>query len=155
MGLLFAPTIGMFIPFISSLGEEIGWRGFLHSQLLSLSPNKRYFVTGLTWSVWHWPLIIFGTYATSDIPWLSVILFTIAQTGASFLLGILRDRSKSVFPAALMHASHNMWFLGISPVFLKTGPLAAYFTSESGVFCALLYVALAMFIAYRKIIPSA
>lgn len=146
---IFAPTVGMIIPFISGFGEEIGWRGFLHSHLLNLAPLKRYLITGVVWSVWHWPLILFGTYATSEKPWLSLILFTIAQTSSSFLFGYLRDRSKSVFPAALMHAAHNMWFLGISPTFLKPGPLAPYFTSESGVFCALIYFAIAMLIIFK------
>jgi uncharacterized protein len=148
-GLIIAPTIGMIVPFVSGLGEEIGWRGFLHSQLLNYSPNLRYFITGIIWSIWHWPLILFGTYSTSDKPWLSVLLFTIMATSSSFLFGYLRDRSKSVFPAALMHASHNMWFLGITPGFLKSGPLASYFASESGLFCAVLYLLIAIFVALK------
>lgn len=153
-GLIIAPTIGMIIPFLSGLGEELGWRGFLHSQFLNYSPNFRYLLTGIIWSIWHWPLILFGTYSTSDKPWLSVLLFTIMATSSSFLFGFLRDKSGSVFPAALMHASHNMWFLGITPVFLKAGPLSSYFASESGVFCAILYFLIAAFIAFRKkIVP--
>lgn len=146
-GLIIAPTVGMIVPFVSGLGEELGWRGFLHSQLLNYSPNFRYFITGIIWSIWHWPLILFGTYSTSDKPWLSALLFTIMATSSSYLFGYLRDRSNSVFPAALMHASHNMWFLGITPGFLKPGPLSSYFASESGLFCAVLYLTIAIFIA--------
>lgn len=148
-GLIFAPTIGMLVPFLSGLGEELGWRGFLHSQLLNHSPNFRYLLTGIIWSIWHWPLILFGTYSTSDKPWLSVFLFTVMATSSSFLFGFLREKSSSVFPAALMHASHNMWFLGITPVFLKAGPLSSYFASESGIFCAILYLLIAIVIARR------
>lgn len=45
--------------------------------------------------------------------------------------------------------SHNMWFLGITPGFLKSGPLASYFESESGLFCAVLYLFIAIYIAFR------
>jgi membrane protease YdiL (CAAX protease family) len=148
-GLIVAPTVGMIIPFVSGLGEEIGWRGFLHSQFSNLTATSRYLTTGIIWSIWHWPLILFGTYSTSDKPWLSVLLFTTMATSASFLFGYLRDRSKSVFPAALLHASHNMWLLGISPGFLKAGPLAPYFAGEAGVFCAFLYVLSAAVVIFK------
>lgn len=147
--LVYAPTIGMVVSFVSGLGEELGWRGFYQSKLMDLSAAKKYFLVGCTWSIWHWPLILFGDYATSDKPWLNVIFFSIAVISLSFFMGWLRDRSNSSIPAALTHASHNMWILGISPAFYKAGPLFPYFGGESGVFCALLYLGLAWFIYTR------
>jgi len=146
--LIVAPTVGMLISILSGFGEEIGWRGFLHSKLLSLKSTYRYFLTGIIWSVWHWPLIIFGDYATSDKPLLNVLFFTIAITSFSFLMGWLRDNSKSSFPAALSHGSHNMWVLGISPAFYAPGLLAPYLGGESGLFCAILYLIIAVFIHF-------
>lgn len=147
--LIWAPTVGMIMAFLSGLGEELGWRGFLHSKLMHLSAFKRYLLIGAVWSLWHWPLILFGDYATSDRPWLNVILFSLAVTSLSFLMGWLRDFSKSSIPAALTHASHNMWVLGITPAFYKAGPAVPYFGGESGVFCALIYLALAGFMLQR------
>lgn len=144
--LVVAPTIGMLVAIFSGLGEEIGWRGFLHTQLLPLPPVKRYLVIGLIWSVWHWPLIFLSEYASSPHPVLSVILFTIGIVGAGVFMGYLRDRSQSVFPAAVVHGSHNMWILGIAPIFYKEDELTPYFAGESGVFCVLIYAALAYYI---------
>ncbi len=148
--LLIAPTVGMIVSIISGLGEEIGWRGFLHSKFHFLSANKRYLFTGIIWSIWHWPLIIFGDYATSDRPYLNVLFFTLAVTSLSFLMGLLRDKTGSSFPAAIIHASHNMWILGISPAFFKAGPLVPYLGGESGLFCAVIYLTMAIFIARKN-----
>lgn len=147
--LVVAPTLGMIVSFISGLGEELGWRGFLHTKLMSLKPSFRYLLTGIIWSVWHWPLIIFGDYATSDKPWLNVFFFSIAVTSLSFLMGWLRDNSSSSIPAALTHGSHNMWVLGIAPAFFAPGPLVPYFGGESGLYCAVIYLLLAAFIHFR------
>lgn len=148
--LVMAPTVGMIAPFISGLGEEIGWRGYLHTQLENLSANRRYLVTGIIWSIWHWPLIIFGDYATSDIPAFNVLFFTVAMTSLSFLMGYLRDKTQSVFPAALIHGSHNMWILGISPVFFIPSRFTPYYSGESGLFCALIYLLLALWIVRKS-----
>lgn len=152
--LVVAPTVGMIVSVISGLGEEVGWRGFLHSKLTGLKPSFRYSLTGIIWSVWHWPLIIFGDYATSDKPWLNVFFFSVALTSLSFLMGWLRDNSNSSIPAALMHGSHNMWILGISPAFILAGPLAPYFGGESGLYCAVIYLLLAFFIYFKVLKDS-
>ncbi len=149
--LLVAPTVGMVVATISALGEEIGWRGFLHSRFNFLAPNRRYFWTGLIWSIWHWPLIFFGDYATSDLPWLNVIFFSVAATSLSFVMGRLRDKTGAVFPAVILHASHNLWVSGIAPAFLKSGRLAPYLADESGLFCASFYFILAIYISRMRI----
>ena len=148
--LLLAPTVGMILAFISGFGEEIGWRGFLHSKLDSLTANRRYLLTGIIWSAWHWPLIIFGDYATSDKPFLNVFFFTISGVGLSFLMGKLRDNTGSAFPAALAHGSHNMWILGIAPAFFVKNTQTAYFGGESGLFCTAIYLLMGIFIAKRN-----
>jgi membrane protease YdiL (CAAX protease family) len=147
--LVMAPTIGMIVPFISGLGEELGWRGFLHSQFLAYTSRQRYFYTGVIWGIWHWPLIIFGDYSTSDFPFLNVVFFSTVAVGLSFFMGFMRDKTGSVFTAALSHASHNMWVLGIAPVFIKGGPLIPYLGGESGLVCAVLYMTIAVWIARR------
>ena len=152
--LVVAPTVGMIVSFVSGLGEELGWRGFLHSKLMGLKPGFRYLLTGIIWSVWHWPLIIFGDYATSDKPWLNVFFFSVAVTSLSFLMVWFRDNLNSSIPAALTHGSHNMWVLGISPAFILAGPLVPYFGGESGLYCAVLYLLLALFIHFKVLKDS-
>lgn len=147
--LLMAPTINMIVAFISGLGEEIGWRGFMASRMESWTPTKRYLTTGIIWSLWHWPLIIFGDYATSSMPWVNVFFFTIMATSLSFLMGYLADKDKSCVAPALLHASHNMWVLGIAPVFFTQTPLIPYLGGESGLYCALIYLVIAVWVHRR------
>ena len=51
-------TFGVFSRFPNTLGEELGWRGFLLPHL-----NKRYgftagcLLTGVIWALWHYPLL--------------------------------------------------------------------------------------------------
>lgn len=151
--LVILPTMGVAVSFLSAIGEEIGWRGFLTSKLGDLDFNKRSLVIGLVWSVWHWPLILFADYASSDKPWVNIICFTVAVTSFSFFLGYLRLRSNSVFPAGLAHAAHNVWMQAVIPVFFKAGSLVPYFGGESGVFCAIIYAAMALFIV-KKLKPQ-
>jgi membrane protease YdiL (CAAX protease family) len=147
--LVLSPIFGALFGFFSGLGEEIGWRGFLHSRIIELKWPHPYLLTGIVWAVWHWPLILFSNYATSDLPILSVALFTVMVTSLSVFMGWMRTKSGSVFTAALIHGSHNLWIQAIYPAFLKKGPLDAYFGGESGVFNALFYFLMAVFI-YRK-----
>lgn len=147
--LVLVPTVGVFFSFFSALGEELGWRGFLHTKLVALQIPHPFLITGLIWAVWHWPLILYADYATSEHPILSLALFTIMVMSAGVLIGWIREKSGSVFTAALFHSVHNVWIQAIYPAFLKSGSLDPYFGGESGVFNALFYAALAIFI-YKK-----
>lgn len=147
--LLLAPIVGALMGSISGFGEELGWRGFLHSKFIELKLPHPFLITGIIWAVWHWPLILFSNYATSDNPILSVALFTVMIVSMSVFMGWMRVRSGSVFTAALIHGVHNLWIQAIYPAFLKKGPLDPYFGGESGVLNALFYLLMAVFI-YKK-----
>ncbi|MBS1969993.1 MAG: CPBP family intramembrane metalloprotease [Bdellovibrionales bacterium] len=147
--LLVSPVLGALIGSVSAFGEEIGWRGFLHSKMIALNLPHPFLLTGFIWAVWHWPLILFSNYATSDQPALSVALFTVTVTSFGVFIGWLREKSGTVFPAALTHGVHNLWIQMIYPTFLKPGALDPYFGGESGVIIAVIYGVLALVI-YKK-----
>lgn len=147
--LLIGLLVGTVSGFISGLGEELGWRGFLHSKLTELKWPHPFLITGIIWAIWHWPLILFSNYATSDHPALSVALFTVMAVSLSIFMGLVRAKSGSIFTAALIHGVHNLWIQAIYPIFLKKGPLDQYFGGESGLLNALFYSLIAIFI-YRK-----
>lgn len=149
--LIFGPTLGAVLGFVSGLGEEIGWRGFLHSRLITLKIKHPFLITGIIWAIWHWPLILFADYATSAHPAISLSLFTCSILGYSVFMGYLREKSGSVFPAGLAHGAHNLWIQGIYPSFVLKGELDPYFGGESGIFIVLIYFGLAVFI-YRKLL---
>ena len=45
--------IAAFPMFVSVLGEELGWRGFLQDALRPLPPVKRFVLIGVMWEFWH------------------------------------------------------------------------------------------------------
>jgi membrane protease YdiL (CAAX protease family) len=99
---------------IAGLGEELGWRGFLTPTLAEKYGWKTASVgTGLIWGVWHWPVILWSTYHSAAPLWYTLVFFTLMTVALSFLFSWLRLRSKSVWPCALLHASHNVWVQAI------------------------------------------
>lgn len=142
-------TVGVLVGSVSALGEEIGWRGFLQSKMQQVGIRRSYLFIGLIWAIWHWPLILFSNYATSSLPALSLLLFTVCIVSFAFIIGWLKDISGSVFVAAIAHGSHNLWMQFVYPAFLIKGPHDDFFGGESGIFNALLYLLLAIYI-YRK-----
>jgi len=95
---------------LTGLFEEVGWRGFLVPKMMKLTSfTKTALITGLIWSVWHYPYIIFSNVRLGNTPLpYSLICFTIFVTGISFAFAWLRLKSGSVWTAALLHGSHNV-----------------------------------------------
>ena len=91
-----------------SLGEELGWRGYLLPQLLSIGGTRAMVLVGLVWAAWHMPLI-FPTplYHASGNRLIAVLLFVGTIVATSFFFGYLRLWTGSVWPASLAHTAHN------------------------------------------------
>lgn len=149
--LVFTPTLGILLSLIFTLGEELGWRGFLYSRIHDWDIETPNLLTGIIWSVWHWPLIYFLDYATSPQPAVSLVLFTISMVAFSVFLGQLRRISRSVWPPALAHAAHNTWIQVVYPSFYKAGALDPFFGGESGVFLAVIYLLLAIYLQKKPL----
>ena len=61
--ILIMAILGLFLSMITAIGEEIGWRGFLLTELrATLSYKKINFAIGIIWYLYHMPLIIFSNY---------------------------------------------------------------------------------------------
>lgn len=66
----FAATLGVALSCVSALGEEIGWRGFLVAQLAkSHSYSVTALVSGIIWSIWRYPVLIFADYNSGTPIW--------------------------------------------------------------------------------------
>ncbi len=93
----------------STLGEEIGWRGFFIYELRKLfSFGTVSLISGLIWAIWHWP-IIFLIYTGSGNLLLHVTAFTVMIVAISVILAYYTFRSNSLWPAALFHSVHNIY----------------------------------------------
>lgn len=126
-------ALGTVLSLISALGEELGWRGFLVPKLAEGTTFTRTaIVSGCIWAAWHMPLIILADYnGGTSVPY-SIACFAVMVLGISVPMAWLRLRSGSVWPAALLHASHNLYIQGyFDNVTVDTG-ITKYLTGEFG-----------------------
>ncbi|WP_437584056.1 lysostaphin resistance A-like protein [Paramicrobacterium sp. CJ85] len=100
-------VVGSVINMVPALGEEIGWRGWLLPTLLRLGTVPALLLSGAIWGLWHAPLVLLGyNYPTAPV-WLAVPLMMASCIAMGAVLGWLRIRSGSVWPAALGHGAFN------------------------------------------------
>lgn len=128
-----------------ALGEEIGWRGYLVPRLARLYSFDRTSITsGLIWAVWHYPLILFAGYSSGAPAWYSILCFTVMVVGISYLYTWITLESGSVWPAVLLHGSHNLYVQGVfDRATIDTGP-TAWWTGEFGAGLAIAGVVVAL-----------
>jgi membrane protease YdiL (CAAX protease family) len=135
-----------------SLGEEIGWRGYLLSRLASvLGPGRGMALTGVLHGLFHMPIIFLTPYYHPEGErWLIVPLFVTATTAGGLLFGYLRFWTDSVWPASLAHSAHN-YFWGLFDGWTETqSPRAVeYLAGESGILPILGYGLLAVWVGRR------
>ncbi|MFH1428863.1 MAG: CPBP family intramembrane glutamic endopeptidase, partial [Candidatus Margulisiibacteriota bacterium] len=148
--------MGTLLNIAFAMGEETGWRGFLVPQLYKYTGNftKTCFITGVIWSVWHFPLIISGVYLAKMPVGSQLILLVVTVTAMTFPISWLRLRSGSVWPAVLLHASHNLYIQRFfDPITTETGPMSKYMIGESGLVLMVVFIGLAfIFWRLRKIL---
>jgi uncharacterized protein len=127
-------TFGVLQSGVSATGEEIGWRGFLVPVLAQrLNFTGVVLVSGIIWALWHFPLVVFGTYNSSAPKWLALLCFTVMIIATGTQAAWLRLKTGSVWPAAMLHACHNaviQWLFDSMTV--ETGR-SAWFAGEFGI----------------------
>lgn len=139
-------TLGVLLSMATSLGEEIGWRGFLLTELRQLFPEKQVAVIiGIVWFFYHAPLIVFSNYNNGNIP-VSLLCFFTMVMGFTVLADHLCIRAHSLWPAVLLHASHNVFVQSIFDRLTINGPYTQYLTSEFGLGLAIGYALVAVFL---------
>ena len=131
---LITATIGLIPKLSRALGEEIGWRGFLVPELAKVvSFPKVALISGLMWAAYHYPVLLFADYNGGGPRWYSLICFTVMVVAGSFILAWLVLRAQSLWPAAIFHASHNLFVQSIcTPLTRDTGP-TKYIIDEFGI----------------------
>ncbi|GAA4619526.1 CPBP family glutamic-type intramembrane protease [Saccharopolyspora hordei] len=99
---LVAPLVNSVLAF----GEEWGWRGWLLPRLAERGTGFALLVSGVVWGVWHAPLTLRGYNYPNLGPW-AAPLFVGTCVLLGLLLGWLRLRSGSVWPAVVGHGAFN------------------------------------------------
>ncbi len=105
--LVLAPILN----FVPSLGEELGWRGYLFPKLTEVtSRRKAVLISGVIWGIWHAPIIAMGyNYGVSHsgYPWAGILAMIVFCIFSGSFLCWLTLRSQSVIPATAAHGAIN------------------------------------------------
>lgn len=135
--ILIIGAIGMVQSMATGLGEEIGWRGFLTPRLTAMSGFiVATLITGLIWSSWHVPMLVLSDYNGGGDQRFEIASFMIMVIAISGAFAWLRLKSGSLWPAATLHASHNLFIQGIFDPLTTRGAGDITMVSEFGVVLA-------------------
>jgi membrane protease YdiL (CAAX protease family) len=135
IGILFGVPAGFF--------EEIGWMGYVFPKMRSgnnaLAPGV---LLGLSWSLWHLPVIDFLVTATphGDYWFAFFFAFTLVMTGMRVLICWIYSNTNSVLMAQLLHVSST----GSLVIFSAPRVTAAQEAMWYGVYGVLIWLAVAI-----------
>ncbi|MGI1658255.1 MAG: CPBP family intramembrane glutamic endopeptidase [Desulfitobacterium sp.] len=103
--------LGPVVNIIPTLGEELGWRGYLLPKLRELySDRAALVITGVIWGIWHLPVIVMGhNYGTEYIgyPWLGILAMIVFCVVLGIVEGYAAIKMESAIPAAMIHSTVN------------------------------------------------
>jgi membrane protease YdiL (CAAX protease family) len=85
---------------VSTLGEELGWRGFLQGSLRPLGRVRGYLLVALMWEAWHFTSHLKGTL-TEVLSRMSIYIPLVVAI--MFLLGFVVERTDSLLLAVTLH----------------------------------------------------
>ncbi len=120
------PTkLGLFPLFlITSVGEEIGWRGYALPKLQErFGPFTAAVVVGLGWAAFHWVALLANSESRLTYVVLSTVLFTALSVIITYAFN---DAMQAVPIAVLMHATYNTVSVGVVPLAETGVPLVAF-----------------------------
>lgn len=92
-------------------GEEFGWRGYLQHRLAPNQPLLAAILMGLIWGLWHYANVLAGIVMSGNL--LALLIYPIYNIMGCVILGWLRNKSQSVWPACLAHAVGNVIVTGM------------------------------------------
>jgi len=137
-----APIVNM----IPSLGEEIGWRGFLLPALEPIGKVKAMILSGIIWALWHTPMILIIGFTYGQQAWPGVLLHFVMVTGFGIWMGYIWFKTRSTVLAAFMHATFNANAYGIWSVIFISG--SKLIIGAAGIIGAVLCLILGLFTIY-------
>ncbi len=127
-------TVGVIRAMSTTLGEEIGWRGFFIYELRKvLSFTAVSIFSGIIWAAWHWPLIV---YYGENIA-LEMTTFFIVIISMSFIMTYYTFKSKSLWPAVIFHAVSNVYIQKVFPPLTVKIEGTEHWLGENGIMFAI------------------
>ncbi|MCM4174136.1 CPBP family intramembrane metalloprotease [Arenibacter sp. TNZ] len=133
----------------STLGEEIGWRGFFIFELRKIfSFGGVSIISGLIWSIWHWPIILL-IYKGSGNVIFHISSFTVMILGMSVILAYYTFKSNSLWPSVLFHSVHNIFIQKIFTPLTSTNESSTFWIDEYGLMLPIITTIFALYF-WRK-----
>ena len=151
MVVVYALLLGTIVFLRNSLpgafGEELGWRGFLFPELQRMTSfTTASLIGGVVWALYHLPLILFSDYNSTAPIAFALGVFFISTIAYTFTNNWLRARSGSVWPAVVLHASHNVFFLNVYDPLMARYPLTDFFVTEFGLGMLVVSLLMALYV---------
>ncbi len=91
--------------FVSILGEELGWRGFLQDALKIKSDYLKAFLIGILWEIWH-----FTNRTVQPGAFIRVAIWILITSLLSFIFIKLTKKTKSLFIPIALHMAVDASF---------------------------------------------
>jgi membrane protease YdiL (CAAX protease family) len=105
--LLVGGTIsGVVVNAAFALGEELGWRGLLQTELKPLGHVRSTITIGVIWGIWHAPVILQG-HNYPGHPLAGVLMMIGFTTAASFPLAWSREAAGTIVGPSVLHGVLN------------------------------------------------
>jgi uncharacterized protein len=136
-----------------SLGEELGWRGYLLPLMMNcMGRKKAMLLNGVIHGVWHFPLITMTqAYHAGENLWLLLPLTVLSTTFLAPVIGEIRLRSGSVWTSSMMHTTHNLVWMILGVVTVNHSEMTAYLSGDMSIIIVLFYLGLTMYMWRRPI----
>ncbi len=134
---------------IGAMGEELGWRGYMLTRLIDAGVPQPVLVSGIIWSLWHWPLILLVPPASNLPQIVTACIFLVTITSLGCISARLRLATGSLWPSILLHAAWNGLILEIFNAFTK-GADTSIWTGESGLLVACITMLIASIITWMS-----
>lgn len=147
----FTATIAVIKDSATVLGEEIGWRGFLVPELA-----KRHgfvatsLISGIIWALWHYPILLLGSYHSPTPVWYYLPMFTVTVTAINFLWTWLRLKSGSIWPCVVLHAAHNTFIQRFFDPLTVFNNKTSYISTEFGAALTAVSILIAVYLSSRR-----
>jgi uncharacterized protein len=147
---LMVATVGVIQNCATTLGEEIGWRGFLVPELAKrFSFTATAVLSGVIWALWHVPIIVFAGYNVGT-GWYGLAVVSANMIVLCFVLTWLRLKSGSLWTGVILHASNNHFIQQFfDPMTASTGR-TKYILGEFGIGFTLVVAVLAAYFWIRR-----
>lgn len=140
---------------VGSIGEELGWRGYLQPRLDEAGVRYAVVWVGLMWFLFHLPIMLIGGYQHGEGSFgVVLLLFAVGCVTDAVVWTWACYRQKSLWPAIWFHTFHNLASQWLFPKFFPVAD-GDLLLGESGILPTALHVLAAVLVLLLTRHPQA